>query len=101
MNNEELYFHLDNIAHHLYQRLEETGRFNRHSNPVLPAILEEIYKPLVKRMQDEHNAEMKLALEKIRQLEVEVVAARDESAYRVAGEVNGKILYARKDGIDG
>lgn len=97
----EMDMHLEAIAHRLYHHLEETGRFKKDRNPVIPAIIEEIYKPLVKRMNEDHNAQMREAMEKIRELEIEVVNARNESAYRVAGEINGKLYYERKDGIDG
>ena len=90
MNQLDLDHHLEYIANKLYHYLEETGRFRKDSNPVIPSILEEIYKPLVKRINDECDERLDIMYREIELLKKELIEARLDRTYVGEVTVDGK-----------
>ena len=97
MNQREIDLHTARIAHQLYNHLEETGRFNRHSNPVLSAILEEVYKPLVHLINKECNERIDLYQREIEILKSDLLRMMALTSLRFVGLVGDYRIYSDEE----
>jgi hypothetical protein len=98
VNQLDLDHHIEYIAHQLYQHLEESGRFKKLSNPIIPSILEEVYKPLVKRINDECNERIDIYQKEIELLKKDLIEARLDRVYVGELTVEGKRVSIFVDG---
>jgi hypothetical protein len=97
MNQRELDHHLMYIANQLLNYLEDSGRFNRLSNPVIGECLNQIYKPMVNRINSECNERIDLYQREIELLKAELAKAKDEAGYRCVGSWDNKYIYIREE----
>jgi hypothetical protein len=71
MTERTLEQHINYITESIYNQLEETGRFKKLSNPILPEILREIYQPIVRTINRECNERIDLYQQEIKLLKKE------------------------------
>jgi hypothetical protein len=77
--------------------MEESGRFRRLSNPVIPSILEEVYKPIVKKVYDECNDRIDLYQREIELLKGDLERLRTEKGLIFVGLIDEYRLYCKRD----
>lgn len=97
MTDAQLDLYLRGIANKLFDHLEDTGRFRRLSNPVIPAILEEVYKPIVKKIKQDCDDRIDLYQREIELLKGDLERLREEKGLNFVGLVGDYRIYAKKE----
>lgn len=95
MTKEELDAHLAYCAEKFWNLLP-TGRITKATQITVAAIMQDIYEPMVRIIQDECNERIDLYQREIELLKEQLVEARDMNGYRCVGTYENKRIYIKE-----